>query len=252
MRLTALFLSSLLATPVFASDAVKGIETTFSSPNGVTERCVRIEHIPGGTYSSGDIEDESAYCSIDLYAATVALCPKTWSTSPGTMVYDISDGPYANDRAGFERNACHEGKSAKDLAGGDLAKFKMTMNARGTSGTYAPSSLIYYHLSRYLDTSVDVPVAVWRSVDAAVHRAEVSERGLAMTGSAQRMNHEGWRNLVNAEANPASYSPTDDIMTADRKQVYGVLLSSPGHRYGSEINGTRKSGWGAGQNRDFQ
>lgn len=252
MRLTALFLSSLLATPVFASDAVKGIETTFSSPNGVTERCVRIEHIPGGTYTSGDIEDEAAYCSIDLYAASVALCPKTWSTSPGTMVYDISDGPYANDRAGFERNACHEGKSAKDLAGGDLAKFKMTMNARGTSGTYAPSSLIYYHLSRYLDTSVDVPVAVWRSMDAAVHRAEVSERGLAMTGSAQRMNHEGWRHLVNAEANPASYSPTDDIMTADRKQVYGILLSSPGHRYGSEINGTRKSGWGAGQNRDFQ
>ncbi len=31
-----------------------------------------------------------------------------------------------------------------------------------------------------------------------------------------------------------------------------MLLSSPGHRYGSEINGTRKSGWGKGQNRDFQ
>ena len=29
-------------------------------------------------------------------------------------------------------------------------------------------------------------------------------------------------------------------------------LNSPGHRYGSEINGTRKSGWGKGQNRDFQ
>ncbi|NOD49983.1 hypothetical protein GS624_21945, partial [Ruegeria sp. HKCCD5849] len=29
-------------------------------------------------------------------------------------------------------------------------------------------------------------------------------------------------------------------------------LDSPGHRYGSEINGTRKSGWGKGQNRDFQ
>lgn len=252
MRLTILLLASLLGSPVFASEAVKGIETAFTSPNGVTERCVRIAQMPGGNYSDGDVNDEEKYCSIDVYAPAVALCPKTWSTSPGTMIYDISEGPYANDRAGFERNACHEGKSAKDLAADDLAKFKMTMNARGTSGTYAPSSLVYYHLSRYLDTSVEVPVAVWRSMDAAAHRAEVSERGLAMTGSAQRMNHEGWRHLVNAEANPASYSPTDDIMTADRKQVYGVLLSSPGHRYGSEINGTRKSGWGAGQNRDFQ
>lgn len=252
MRLTTSLLLGLFATPAFSSDAVQGIETTFTSPNGVAERCVRIAPIPGGDYSNGDIEDEEAFCAIDLYAPQVALCPKTWSTSPGTMVYDISEGPYANDRAGFERHACHEGKSAKDLAKDDLAKFKITMNAKGTSGTYAPSSLVYYHLSRYLETSVKVPVAVWRSMDAAAHRSEVSERGLAMTGNAQRMNHEGWRHLVNAEANPASYSPTDDIMTTDRRQVYGVFLLSPGHRYGAHINGTRKSGWGAGQNRDFQ
>ena len=66
------------------------------------------------------------------------------------------------------------------------------------------------------------------------------------------MNHAGWQAFVNADRNPSSYSPTDDLFTSDRKQIYGVLLSSPGHRYGSEINGTRKSGWGKGQNRDFQ
>ncbi|MCG6882313.1 MAG: hypothetical protein LJE62_01020 [Silicimonas sp.] len=252
MRLPAAIASLVFSAPAFASDAVRGNEATFTSPNGVTERCVRIAKMPGADYSNGDVEDEEAYCAIDFYDAGVALCPKTWSTSPGTMIYDISEGSYANDRAAFERNACHEGKSAKDLAADELAKFKMTMNASGTSGTYAPSSLVYYHLSRFLDTSVEVPVAVWRSMDAAAHRSEVSERGLAMTGSAQRMNHEGWRHLINAEANPASYVPTDDIMTLDRMQVYGVLLLSPGHRYGSEINGTRKSGWGAGQNRDFQ
>ena len=250
MRLALFF--ALLATPAFATDQVAGQETAFQSPNGLTERCVRIAPIPDGKYSESDLEDEASYCSIDFYSQTVALCPKTWSTSPGTMIYDISDGPYANDRAAFERNACHEGKSAKDLASDDLAKFKMTMNAKGTSGTYAASSLAYYHLSRYFDMTVKVPVAVWRSMDAAQHRSEVAERGLAMTGSAQRMNHEGWRHLVNAEENPSSYSPTDDITTTDRRQVYGVLLSSPGHRYGSEINGTRKSGWGKGQNLDFQ
>jgi hypothetical protein len=235
-----------------ATDQVVGETTTFTSPNGIEETCVRITPMPGGNYSRGDLKDEAEYCAIDFYAPTVALCPKTWSTSPGTMVYDISAGPYANDRAAFERNACHEGASAKRLAAGELAKFKMTMNADGTSGTYAQSSLAYYHLSRYFDTAIEVPVAVWRSMDAALHRTEVSERGLAMAGSAKRMNHEGWRHLVEAEEDPATYVPGDDIMTADRRQVYGVLLSSPGHRYGTEINGTRKSGWGKGQNLDFQ
>ena len=113
-----------LASPVLASDAVIGTETTFQSPNGLAERCVQIAPIPGGQYSDGDVKDEAAFCQIDLYAPDIALCPKTWSTSPGMMIYDVSAGNYAMDRTGFERNACAEGKSAKSLANGDLAKFK--------------------------------------------------------------------------------------------------------------------------------
>ncbi|MCC1494520.1 hypothetical protein [Cognatishimia sp. F0-27] len=252
MRPLAFLFAALIAVPAHASDAVQGTETTFVSPNGLTERCVRIAQIPGGTYSADDLDEEAAYCSIDFYAPAVALCPKTWSTSPGMMVYDISDGPYANDRAGFMRNACPEGKPAKDLARDDLAKFKVTMNAKGTSGTFSTSSLLYYHFSRYFDMTVKVPVAVWRTIDAKAHGAEVARPGLSLSGRTGRMNHEGWRHLVDAEANPDSYSPTDEIFTADRAQIYGVLLSSPGHRYGSEVNGTRKSGWGKGQNLDFQ
>ena len=66
------------------------------------------------------------------------------------------------------------------------------------------------------------------------------------------MNHAGWKILEKAQKNPASYRPTDELFTADRKQVYGVLLEPHGDRYGPEVNGTRRSGWGAGQNRDFQ
>jgi hypothetical protein len=252
MRIAFLLPALLLASAVHATDAVIGTETNFTSPNGLSERCVRIAPIPGGEYDDDDLEDEAAYCAIDLYAPDVALCPKTWSTSPGMMVYDISEGAYAGDRSAFMRNACPEGKAAKDLAKDDLAKFKVTMNASGTSGTFAPSSLLYYHFSRYFDMDVKVPVAVWRSMDAAEHGAEVARPGLSLSGKTGRMNHEGWRHLVDAEENPDSYSPTDDIFTADRSQIYGVLLSSPGHRYGSEVNGTRKSGWGKGQNFDFQ
>ena len=237
-----------------ASDAVQGQETTFTSPNGLAERCVRIAPIPGGDYSKDDLKDEAAYCGIDLYAPVVALCPKTWSTSPGTMVYDVSSGPYAGNRSEFERNACKEGKSASALAGDTLAKFKLTMNQSGTSGTFSASLLLYYHYSRYFGITVKVPVAVWRSIDAQEHSSEVARPGLAQSGHnhGARMNHEGWRYVVDVEQNPGSYTPTDDILTADRKQIYGVLLNSPGHRYGSEINGTRTSGWGKGQNFDFQ
>lgn len=256
MRLKWIAFCAAFLTPaaVAASDAVQGDVTTYQSPNGVKERCVRITPVPGGTYSKGDKEEEARYCSVDLYAPTVALCPKTWSTSPGTMIYDISSGPYAGDRARFERDACREGKSAKSLAAGEIAKYKVTMNAKGTSGTFSASPLLYYHFARYFDMTVNVPVAVWRSMDAAAHASEVARPGLALSGGnhGARMNHEGWRHLVDAEANPGTYSPTDELFTADRRQVYGVMLLSPGSRYGSEINGTRRSGWGKGQNRDFQ
>lgn len=242
------------AAPAMASDAVLGTQTVFQSPNGIAERCVRIAPVPGGTYDKGDVEQEEVYCGIDLYAADVAMCPKTWSTSPGTMIHDISAGPYTGDRAEFERNACKEGKSASNLAKGTLAKFKPTMNAKGTSGTFSPSPLLYYHFSRYFDMTVKVPVTVWRSIDADEHLTEVGRAGLSLSSGSHggRMNHAGWVALVNAEKNPSSYQPTDDLFTADRNQIYGVLTSSPGHRYGSEINGTRVSGWGKGQNQDFQ
>ena len=247
-------IATALTSPLWASDAVIGTETTFESPNGLVDRCVRIAPMPGGTYSKGDLKDEAAFCEVNLYAPEVALCPKTWSTSPGMMIYDISAGNYAMDRAGFERNACGEGKSAKDLANGDLAKFKPTMNASGTSGTFAPSALLYYHFSRYFDTTVEVPVTVWRTMDAKKHLSEVARPGLAISGHnrSARMNNAGWQMLVAADQNPERYSPTDELFTSDRKQIFGVLTSSPGHRYGSEINGTRKSGWGKGQNFDFQ
>jgi hypothetical protein len=200
----AVALVALATSPAAATDAVLGDATTFKSPNGLTERCVRITRAPGGVYGAGDDKQEAEYCAIDLYAPGVALCPKTWSTSPGMMVYDISAGAYANDRAGFMRNACAEGKSAKGLARDALAKFKITMNAKGTSGTFSTASLLYYHFSRYLDTSVHVPAAVWRSMDAAEHAAEVASRGLSLSGKTGRMNHEGWRHLLEAERNPPS------------------------------------------------
>lgn len=252
--LLATTVAAFLICPALANDGVQGEEVVFTSPNKVTERCVRIAPMPGAEYSDDDLKAEAEFCAIDLYAPTVALCPKTWSTSPGMIVHDISEGPYAGDRRAFETRACPEGKDAKGLGGGELAKFKPTMNARGTSGTFSASPLLYYHLSRFFGAEIGVPPAVWRSMDREMHLTEVARPGVAISGHSHSsdMNRTGWQVLVKADQKPDSYSPTDDLFTADRTALYGVMLRAKGNRYNSELNGTRASGWGEGQNYDFQ
>lgn len=254
VRLLAGMAALVLASQAQASDAVLGEETTFTSPNGVTERCVRIARMPAADYSKKDLKIEEEYCALDFYAEDIALCPKTWSTSPGMMIYDISKGSYANDRHGFERRACSEGKSASGLAHKQIAKFKSTMNGKGTSGTFSASSLLYYHFSRYFGADIGVPPAVWRTMDRKAHLSELARPGLAFSGHSHSssMNSNGWKIFVEADQKPETYRPTDELFTSDREAIYGALLDSPGTRYTSEVNGTRKSGWGKGQNFDFQ
>jgi hypothetical protein len=220
---------------------------TFTSPNGLTEECRILPHIPGGKYSKKDVETEQAYCAIDFYeTAKVALCPKTWSTSPGTMVYDITEsGKTQRDYEAMP--SC--GGSKRDH--NKIAKFKQSMNQHGTSATYSPGPLMYYHLSRYFDTTVDVPVGVYRTMDKDAHYARVAQKAYAKNMGKSRMIRAGWQWLATSEQNPSHYVPTSDLFTPDRKQIFGDLLGGGGVRYGTEINGIR-SGGGTAQNKDFQ
>lgn len=237
-----------------ASDAVKGDVSTFKSPTGIEERCVALAPMPGGNYSQSDRKQERKFCTIDFYDRNTALCPKFFSTSPGTLVYEIGKGPYAGNPAGFEKKVCPRGRIMHKEADGPPLSYKTTMNARDTSGTFSTASLLYYHFSRYFDTHIRVPVSVWRSMDRKVHLQRVTEPGLRYSGRSKslRMNHAAWQRLANAERNPKSYHPTDELFTADHSQIYGILIHPSGKRYGAEFNGTRRSGWGDGQNRDFQ
>jgi hypothetical protein len=219
------------------------LEKTYTSPNGQRESCVALAKLPIGNYKDGDSAEEQRLCNIDFYNNSVALCPKTWSTSPGTIISDFSG--LANSSAQAESSLCRAHGPMKTLA-----KFKQTMNQNGTSGTFSGSSIMYYHLSRALDTSVNVPVAVYRSMDKDAHKQRVTDR--ARPPANARMNVAGWDWVRRSEIDPSVYRPTSDFFTPDRKQIYGVLLKDKGERYGAEINGTRASGWGDGQNFDFQ
>lgn len=239
---------------VGASDSVVGDTHTFLSPNGVTEACVALAKMPGGVYSSDDIAREQALCAIDIYDSNVGICPKLRSTSPGTFIYSLEGGDLAGKQAAFENKVCPRGDTVVPEADGPPASFKVTMNDPQTSGTFSTASLLYYHFSRYLDTYAFVPVAVYRSIDRTTHEQRVTARGLAWSANkkALRMNNAAWRVLDEVEKKPEKYPATDELFTADRRNIYGVLLHVNGKRYGAEINGTRESGWGEGQNRDFQ
>lgn len=224
-----------------AKAEVQGQATEFISPTGLRETCVRLNPIPGGDYKKKDAEQEAFFCSIDLNGPTTALCPKTWSTSAGTMIYSTEDSRLTPTQYEAAKCTSRSGHAK-------IGKFKNTMNTPKTSATFSTSPLLYYHLSRYFDTATDIPVAVYRTIDKDAHRARVSSKGQGQSA----MNRAAWEMMRVAEKNPAAYSPQDDLFTADRRQIYGVMLRDRGERYGSEFNGTRASGWGKGQNNDFQ
>jgi len=238
----ALVSGGLSAAPVV------GEEKEFRSANGLVEQCVRIAAFPGAHYSEQDLAEEQRYCALDF--SRLALCPKLWSTSPGTILYEIE----GTDYAGFEKANCADGYHASEAALGHPGNFKISVNARDTSATYAPASWVYYHLSRYFRTQVHVPVAVYRSMDAAVHHQRVVKPALAIVANRHGLGmlRAGWHFLDAVETGQLGGGAADAALTDNGRQVYGVVLSSAGDRYGAEFNGTRESGWGAGQNHDFQ
>lgn len=244
----ALLSGALLSIPGQA--AVTGEVRTFSGPDGLQERCIRLAPFPGAHYSKKDRETEAGYCAIDF--GQTGLCPKLWSTSPGTLVYELEDSsPMAI--ANFERQWCGKGHGARDHARDKLATFKVSVNGRTTSATYAPSSWVYYHLSRFFHTQTYVPPAVYRSVSLARHHERVVRPALTLVkGRHARMLSEGWTHLEALESGQLGGSAAREALTDEGRQVFGVLIDNKGDRFGPEFNGTRESGWGSGQNEDFQ
>jgi hypothetical protein len=245
---------ALVATGAAASADVRGDAVTYRSPGGVEERCVMLARLPGGIYRDEDTVQERALCAIDVYDRAHAICPKTFSTSPGASIYLLAGARYDGNPAGFEREMCPRGKGMPHDAYAAWVAVKMSVNTRQSSATFANASWIYYHLSRYLDAAVHEPPAVLRSFDknAYLNRVALPGQALSANSAPLAMNHAGWVALAGAVRDPASYAAPDELLTADRAQLYGALLRAHGERYGEELNGSRRSGWGDGQSRDFQ
>jgi len=242
----------MLASGELSAAPVQGKVVDFQLENGLIEQCVRIADFPGAHYTKHDRKQEKQYCALDF--SQLALCPKLWSTSPGTILYAIDVDAYAGDYTGFEHQQCAKGHHARDTALDKPATFKISVNDRDTSATYAPASWVYYHFSRYFHTNAHIPVAVYRSMDAAIHNARVTKPAIKIIGDRHslRMLGAGWRFLDAVETGSDTGGGAAAALTDDGRQVFGVLVDNKGDRYGAEFNGTRESGWGSGQNNDFQ
>jgi hypothetical protein len=231
--------SLLLLTGVARAAQFQGTVTNYGN-----EQCIVLNRFndPDAKYLSTDRDKEARMCSVDFNAKSVGLCPKTWSTSPGTIVYDIRRSKYNGNPDAFEAEYCPKQRALKGKGEGidKLASYKQSVNGQfnqRTSATFSQASALYYHFSRYFNTTVDVPVAVVRTMNAQKHLHRVARRGLALAQG--RMNLAGWKVVSSAEANPAGYLPADEFYYGDPGQglLYGTMLKGSGDRYGAEFNG---------------
>lgn len=209
------------------------------------QQCFMLDHFPadsGATYRESDANKEQQLCAVSFEDKGVGLCPKTWSTSPATIVYDIRASKYNGNPDAFESAYCPRQQALKDTVAGvdKLASFKQSINGQfhqSTSATYAQASALYYHFSRYLNAIVDVPVAVMRTMDRQEHLHRVASKGPAIAQG--KMIAAGWKVVNSAEKDPFGYVPVDEFSYGDAQDglFYGVMLKNRGVRYGAEFNG---------------
>src|SRR6202046_544065 len=233
-------LLSLLAPGVAGAGQFQGTVVSHGK-----EQCIALTHFSqesGAKYLAKDAAKEQELCRVTFDDKAIGLCPKTWSTSPGTIIYDIGKSKYNGNPDLFGGEYCPKQRALKGKAEGidKIASFKQSVNGQfhqSTSATYSQASPLYYHFSRYLNTTVDVPVAVIRTMDVQDHLRRVASKALALVHGG--MIAAGWDVVISAERNPSGYIPTDEFYYGDPQDglLYGTMLKGPGARAGAEFNG---------------
>src|SRR4029077_20311027 len=108
----------------------------------------------------------------------------------------------------FEAEYCPKQRALKGKVDGvdRIATYKQSINGQfkqSTSATYAQASPLYYEYSRYFNTTVDIPVAVIRTMDAQEHFRRVASKGHTIAQG--KMIANGWNVVTSAEKNPTGY-----------------------------------------------
>lgn len=170
-----------------------------------------------GKYSDKDLKNEAKLCAMDA-KVNVAACAKTNSTNPGVQFFEVPAGATISQ---IEAIKCEENKQFPKLK--KLAKYK-----NSTSCSYTPSILSYYHISRYLGDINQVPVAVLRTMDLALHKS------IGATIDSDDATKVTWDSLLMYLNKGQALKGTNKedkmhgLFTDDFKQSYGALQKNPG------------------------
>ncbi len=197
------------------------------SGNNNTEMCVIPRHLPFGKYKASDSEDEITLCTLDFYkkdgtteqSSTVAICPKTNSTSAGILLYSI---PQGKTKASLETASACAMESGNHRPSGvkNLGKYKQTDDDATCTSTQ--SILGYYHVARALGDIGHVNSSVIRTMDFQQHE-RVTTLALGQIGrkpaSAIYRSWENFRKYKSgSQANPSW------LFTNDDTQIYGAII----------------------------
>jgi len=68
-------LSLLGAIDPATAAEVRRTAVSYPSPHGVVAQCIAPDWMPGAVYTDEDEAQEKAFCGIDFYTGTRALCP---------------------------------------------------------------------------------------------------------------------------------------------------------------------------------
>ena len=236
---------------------------------GANDFCSRFPHPPGLEISDRDKETEKRLCSYDFSAGNILTCPKTWSTSPATMIYQVdfaglgvyrdrfSEAPI--DREEFKKHSwCYRKRpfDSKEFVD-KVAKFKYSVAGVKTSALYSNMITAYYHVSRLLKTQIKVPATVYRSTEMGLHLREVTSLGRKKT-SLEDLIGQGWFTVQSMEEQAISETNKGHFLNRQNAQhnhfvswpmyidkrggLHGVLVDDKGDRYGALINGQTYSG----------
>jgi len=204
-----------------------------STPTGVTEVAQRLAAFPfthpdvklkekeplsssNDWFTKHDKNKIDELGSLDFYASTgpesVGVVPKLHNTSAGIEIYELpptltkeafekTEGPY---RSGITK------KYSNKRSGEKIAKFK--------AGTMAQSGLACFHISRLLGHLVEVPPALYRTMDLQ----EFQKVGEQARTTGHPSCTQAW-----ADLRAMAKSGSSKLILSDGKAVYGSLAQNP-------------------------
>src|SRR5215831_3658931 len=167
-------------------------------------------------YTKHDKNKMDELGNLDFYASTgpesVGVVPKLHNTSAGIEIYQLpptlsketferTEGPY---RSGVTK------KYSNKRSGEKVAKFK--------AGTMAQSGLACFHISRLLGHLVEVPPALYRTMDLQ----EFQKVGEQARTSGHPSCTQAW-----ADLRAMAKSGSSKLVLSDGKAVYGSLAQNP-------------------------